>query len=144
LLSLTKRAAFVLLPILVAAGLAGCAGEGGGFGFSGDRGASTPQPYPANYRAELLAFLHTYINNPVDVRDAQMAEPVQRTVAGRMRYVSCLRYNARDSDGSYHGSRDRAVVYVDGRLDRVVTENVNETCAGATYAPFPEMEKMTR
>ena len=34
-------------------------------------------------------------------------------------------------------------VFVDGRLDHVV-ENAGETCAGVTYAPFPELEKMTR
>jgi hypothetical protein len=132
----------MLLSIWLASGLTGCAGEGG-FGFSGDNGASANQPYPANYRAELSSFLRTYLNNPVGVQDAQMAEPVQRTVGGRLRYVSCLRYNARESDGSYRGSRDRAVVYVDGRLDRVV-DNAGETCAGAVYAPYPEMEKMTR
>ena len=31
----------------------------------------------------------------------------------------------------------------DGRLDRVV-ENASEPCAGALYAPFPDLEKLTR
>jgi len=39
--------------------------------------------------------------------------------------------------------RERAILYVDGRLDRMV-ENASESCAGAVYAPFPELEKMTR
>ena len=72
-----------------------------------------------------------------------MAEPVQRTVGGRLRYVSCLRFTPRESDGSYREARERAVLYVDGRLDRMV-ENAGEVCAGAAYAPFPELEKMTR
>ena len=72
-----------------------------------------------------------------------MAEPVQRTVGGRLRYVSCLRFAARDSDGAYREARERAVLYVDGRLDRVI-ENAGEPCAGAVYAPFPELEKLTR
>jgi hypothetical protein len=72
-----------------------------------------------------------------------MAEPVERTVGGRLRYVSCLRFNPRESDGSYRGLHERAIVFVDGRLDHVV-ENAGETCAGVTYAPFPELEKMTR
>jgi len=72
-----------------------------------------------------------------------MAEPVQRTVGGRLRYVSCLRFAPRESDGSYREVRERAVLYVDGRLDRVV-ENVSDSCAGAVYAPFPELEKLTR
>ena len=87
--------------------------------------------------------MRTYLNNPVGVHDAAMAEPVQRTSGGRLRYVSCLRFTARESDGSYREPRERAIVYVDGRLDRVV-ENASEPCAGAVYAPFPELEKMTR
>ena len=110
--------------------------------YTDDRGISD-QPFPTNYRAELLAFLRTYLNNPKGVRDATMAEPQQRVVGGRQRYVSCVRYDARDLDGSYGGGRERAVLYVDGRLDRVI-ENAGEVCAGAAYAPFPEMEKLTR
>jgi hypothetical protein len=135
-----KRVAILLLPIALAA----CAGNDDvrGISYTGDRGVAN-QPYPNNYRAELLAFMKTYLNNPVGVHDAAMAEPVQRTVGGRLRYVSCLRFTPRESDGSYHDPRERAVLYVDGRLDRVV-ENATETCAGAVYAPFPELEKLTR
>ena len=103
----------------------------------------TPQSFPGNYRAELLAFMKTYLNNPVGVRDAAMAEPVMRDVNGKMRYVSCLRYSARESDGSYREPRERAVLFVNGRLDRMI-EKGGELCAGAALAPFPDMEKMTR
>jgi hypothetical protein len=134
-----KRAALLLLPVSLAA----CAdSEERSISYSDDRGVAN-QPYPTNYRAELLAFLKTYLNDPVAVRDANIAEPVQRTVGGRLRYVVCLRYNARETDGSYRGARERGVVYVDGRLDHII-ENVSDPCAGAAYAAFPEMEKMTR
>ena len=137
---LAKRAALLLLPISLAA----CAdSEIGRISFTDDRGGAN-QPFPPNYRAELLAFLRTYLNDPVGVRDASLAEPVERTIGGRLRYVVCLRYNARESDRGYRGTREREVVYVDGRLDHIV-ENVNDgTCAGATYAAFPEMQTMTR
>ena len=130
----------MLLPIALAA----CAGgeTSGGTSFTSDRGIAE-QPYPNNYRAEILAFMHTYLNNPVGVSEAMMAEPVQRTVGGRIRYVSCLRYAAKDSDGSYHGAGERAVVYVDGRLDRIIEKGA-EVCSGVTYGPFPELEKMSR
>ena len=138
--TLAKRAAVLLLPIALAA----CASseDGKSITYTDDRGVSD-QPYPKNYRSEVLAFMKAYLNNPVGVHDALMAEPVQRTVGGRLRYVSCLRYTPRESDGSYRETRERAVLYVDGRLDRVV-ENASEPCAGAIYAPFPELEKMTR
>jgi hypothetical protein len=134
-----KRAAILLLPIVLAA----CAGsdESRSITYTDDRGIAN-QPYPTNYRSEILAFMKTYLNNPVGVRDAVMAEPVQRTVGGRLRYVSCLRYTARDSGGGFRESRS-AVLYVDGRLDRVI-ENASEPCAGTVYAPFPELERLTR
>jgi len=138
--SSAKIAAILVLP----AALAACAGSdvGRGISFTDDRGVAN-QPFPANYKSEILSFMKTYLNNPVGVRDAAMAEPVQRVVGGRLRYVSCLRFTARDSGGNYVEPRERAIQFVDGRLDRIV-ENASEPCAGAAYAPFPELEKMSR
>ena len=113
-----------------------------GVSYTDDRGVAS-QPFPSNYRSETLAYLRTYLNNPVGVRDGGMAEPVQRTVGGRLRYVSCLRYAMRESDGSYRPARERAAVYVDGRFDRLI-EDAGELCAGSTYAPFPELASLTR
>jgi len=101
------------------------------------------QPFPSNYRAEVLAFMHTYLNNPVGVREATMADPVQRTVNGRPRFVSCLRFAEPHSDGTYRDAHERAILFVNGRLDRML-QNASEVCAGAVYAPFPELEKMIR
>ena len=130
----------MLLPIA----LAGCldSEDSRTTSFVDDNGSAS-QRYPDHYRSELLAFMRTYINNPVGVRNAEMAEPVQRTVGGKVRYVSCLRFNPRETDGSYREVRERAVMYINGRLDRLV-ENAGEVCAGAAYAPFPELEKLQR
>jgi hypothetical protein len=91
----------------------------------------------------LLAFMHTYLNDPVGVRDAMLADPVQRTVGGRDRYVACLRYSERQSDGTYRPPRESAVLFINGRLDRVLP-NSSDACAGASFAPFPDLEKMSR
>lgn len=130
----------MLLPIVLAA----CAGsdEVRSITYTDDRGVSN-QPFPNNYKGEILLFMRTYLNNPVGVRNAVMAEPIQRVVGGRLRYVSCLRFSPRDSDGNYAEPRERAILYVDGRLDRII-ENASEPCAGAVYAPFPDLEKMAR
>ena len=124
--------------------LAGCAGSSGGdevhFTLFKD---NTPQSFPDNYRTETLAFMRTYLNNPVGVREAAMAEPVEHDVNGHRRYIACLRYSARDPDGSYRELREHAVLFVKGRLDRMI-EKPGELCAGVAYAPFPELEKMTR
>jgi hypothetical protein len=130
----------MLLPIMLSA----CAAvdDSKPITFTDDRGVSS-QPFPKNFRAEVLAFLKTYLNDPVGVRGAVMAEPVERVVGGRQRYVVCLRFSPRESDGSYREPRERAVLFVDGRLDRII-ENAVEPCAGVAYAPFAELEKMTR
>ena len=130
----------MLLPVALSA----CAAsdDGKSITYTDDRGVSS-QPFPQNYRAEVLAFLKTYLNNPVGVRDAVMAEPVERVVGGRLRYLSCLRFSAREADGGYREPRERAILFVDGRLDRII-ENAAEPCAGVAYAPFAELEKLTR
>jgi hypothetical protein len=135
-----KIAAMMVLPIMLSA----CAAvdDSKPITYTDDRGVSS-QPFPKNFRAEVLAFLKTYLNDPVGVRGAVMAEPVERVVGGRQRYVVCLRFSPRESDGSYREPRERAVLFVDGRLDRII-ENAVEPCAGVAYAPFAELEKMTR
>ena len=102
----------MLLPIMLSA----CAAsdEGKSITFTDDRGVSS-QPFPKNYRSEVLAFLKTYLNNPVGVRDAVMAEPVERVIGGRLRYLVCLRFSPRESDGGYREPRERAMLFVDGR-----------------------------
>ncbi|MGY4287787.1 hypothetical protein ACVWXO_007007 [Bradyrhizobium sp. LM2.7] len=133
---LAKRAAILVLPLALAA----CFGSDGGRPSLADAG---PQPFPDNFRSDTLALMRTYLNNPVGVRDAGMAELVLREVGGRQFYVSCLHFAPRETDGSYKGMRERAVVFVNGRADRVI-DRASELCAGAVYAPFPELEKMAR
>ena len=79
--------------------------------------------------------MHTYLNNPVGVREAAIAEPVQRTVGGRPRYVVCLRFAERQMDGTYRDVRERAVLFINGRLDRMLP-NASDECAGAVYRRF--------
>jgi hypothetical protein len=139
-----RRSAKIAAVMLLAVMLSACAASDDGkpITFTDDRGVAS-QPFPQNYRTEVLAFLKTYLNNPVGVRDAVMAEPVERVVGGRLRYLSCLRFSAREPDGGYREPRERAILFVDGRLDRII-ENAVEPCAGVTYAPFAELEKLTR
>ena len=134
-----KIAAVMLLPIMLSA----CAASDDSkpITFTDDRGVSS-QPFPKNYRAEVLAFLKTYLSNPVGVRDAVMQSRSERVVGGRQRYVACLRFSPREHDGGYREPRERAILFVDGRLDRII-ENAVEPCARVAYAPFAELEKMT-
>lgn len=102
-------------------------------------------PPPPTYRAEIVAFMHTYLNNPTGVRDAYVSEPALRTLEreSTSSYVACLRYNARKSDGQYAGSKDSLVLFRNGRLDRVV-DNARGQCNDVAYQPFHELETMSR
>ena len=133
-----KYLAILLLPAMLAA----CQTDDAVTTFlASDDGAN--QPVPTNYRPEILAFMRTYLNNPVGVREAAIAEPVQRTVGGRPRYVVCLRYAERQMDGTYREVRERGVLFINGRLDRMMP-NASDECAGAVYGPFSDLEKMQR
>lgn len=135
------RLALLLLLLLPLGACAGGSGED--LYFSRPRNADAAQPFPAHYRAELLAFLRTYLNDPTNVREASISEPVQRHVGGTRRYYLCVRYNARDSAGRYTGPADRAALYLDGRFDRLI-EKSQDFCPASAYAPFPELERLTR
>jgi hypothetical protein len=132
--------ALSLTPILCLA-LAGCNSD---WVHARDeaRSANTMAPV-TSYRADIVAFLHTYLNNPIGVRDAYISEPALRTVEGASRNSVCLRYTARKSDGQYGPSKDSLVIFRQGRLDRVV-DNAREACKDVAYQPFPELEHMTR
>ena len=102
--------------------------------------------FPQNYKNDLMAFLRTYLNDPTHIRDAigVAAGNSSRSGPGE-RYVACVRYNAR-VDGKYAGVKDGAAIYVSGKLDRYLSAppEVKEFCKDAVYAPFPELETLTR
>jgi hypothetical protein len=98
---------------------------------------------PTNYRADIVAAMRTYLNDPSNVRDAFVSEPVLKGVDGGTRYMSCVRYNAKRTGGQYAGSKDSVVTFRAGRLDRII-DNAREQCKDATFVRFPELEQMSR
>jgi hypothetical protein len=99
--------------------------------------------YPANYRAELIAYLRTYLNDPTGVREAAISQPALKPAGLGDRFVVCVRFNPKRSGGGYAGAKEHLVIYVGGKLDRYV-EAGGETCHGADYAAFPELEQLKR
>jgi hypothetical protein len=103
--------------------------------------------FPQNYKADLMAYIRTYLNDPTHIRATAVSQPQLKTMGpdDRKRYVACVRYNAR-VDGKYAGSKDGAAIYVSGKLDRFLDAplEVREFCKDAAYAPFPELETLTR
>ncbi len=105
--------------------------------------SSEPNVMPNNYRADVLAYLRVYLNDPTGVRGAFITEPALRPVAGTQRYMLCLRYNAKNSVGKYQGSQDRIVAFIGGRLD-TMQPATGDQCAAVEWKPFPELEKLRR
>jgi hypothetical protein len=99
--------------------------------------------YPANYRSEILAGMHAYLNDPTGVHDPGVSEPVVKAVGNDNRYLVCVRFNSKRRGNEYAGVREIGAVFVSGRFDRFI-ETVREPCAGVAYAPFPELGKLSR
>jgi hypothetical protein len=111
-------------------------------------GASGINAYPTNYKSDIAAGMHAYLNDPTGIRDAAIAEPVLKAASMTMpsRYVVCLRFNAKKNATVYAGVQNVAAVFLAGRFDQFVDtpKEVQELCADATYAPFPELQNLSR
>lgn len=102
--------------------------------------------YPEGFKKDLLAFLRTYLNDPSHVRAATVSPPQRKTAGSGERFIVCVRYDARNSDGEYTGVKGGYATYVSGKLDRYfdVPNEVAAMCKDIAFAPFPELEKLTR
>lgn len=140
------RALALLMAVSVAVALGGCATETGPSASELKARWDAQNVFPQGYRQDLLAFLRTYLNDPSHVRSASVSQPQLKYIGPGDRYVACVRYNARNSDGKYVGSKDGAAIYVAGKLDRFLDtpKDVRELCKEVAFVPFPELERLTR
>jgi hypothetical protein len=141
----------VLFVGALAAAQSGC-----GSGRSWEEREAVLNVYPNNYRADLLAAVHSYVSDPTNIRDAYVSDPEIRPIGRQNRYAACVRFNARNGDGRYTGSRDVLAVFVAGRFDQFVdpfagpanssnqVNSIKEVCGQAEYKRFPELEAMKR
>ncbi len=97
--------------------------------------------YPTNYKADILAAMHVYLNDPTGIRDAAVSTPALKQAGNETRYVACLKFNPRKNDTDYAGIKEVAAVFLAGRFDRFM-ETPKDLCAGATFTPFPELQKL--
>jgi hypothetical protein len=136
--------------LVFAAGIAGCG--------AGQRSPFEINVAPTNFKADILAFLRTYLNDPTNVREASVSSPTLQRVNRDERYVACVSFNARGSDGRYAGVINTAAIFSpSGRLDRFIDLTPDETasdaalraqlgdaCKAAAFQPVPELERLTR
>ena len=124
--------------MLLAASLGGC----GHHHHPESAGDSAVNAYPANYKSDILAAMHAYLNNPTGIRDAEISDPALKSMGNTTRYTACLKFNAKKDRGNdYAGVKEIAAVFLVGRFDQFV-ENTKDICNGVTYAPFPELQKL--
>ena len=105
-------------------------------------GGTSVNIFPDKYRAEILAYQRSYLNDPTGIRSAAISQPVLRKIGNLERYVSCVRFNAKSPGGAYIGVREHLVIFLAGKLDQMGA--TREQCKDATYEPFPELERLTR
>jgi hypothetical protein len=136
------RSMLTCLAVVAAAALGGC-----GTDHAREMRDERAAIFPDNYRAELVAFMRTYLNDPTNVRDAYIAEPAMKPFGSRSQYVVCVRYNAKNTDGRYGGSKDGMALFDGGRFDHMIDQvgdKAKNQCAEAAYKPFPELEALKR
>ena len=83
----------------------------------------------------------SYLVDPTKIRDASISEPTLKPVGASTHYVSCVRYNPRDSSGKYEGNTERMALFLGGRLNQFLPATP-EACRGAVYQRFPEAEAL--
>ena len=103
--------------------------------------AVQPTLFPARYRTDIIEFMRTTLENPGKVKDAYVAQPVLRPVAGSPIYVTCVRFNSRDNANVYFGERTRMVLFLTGRISQVLPEDP-QICRSLSYQRYPELEQM--
>ena len=100
-----------------------------------------PNIVPTNYKQEILDTLRKTLDDPTNVHDAFLSDPVLTPVGNDQRYTACVRYNARNLDRQYVGSKERIAYFYGGYLNQLIEADQGQ-CAHAAYKPFPELEKL--
>lgn len=122
--------------------LAGCASGERDYSGPETAGGASVNVFPDRYRAEILAYQRSYLNDPSGIRSAAITQPALRKVGNLERYLVCLRFNAKGPAGAYTGVREHLAIFLAGKLDQMGA--TREQCKDATYEPFPELERLTR
>jgi hypothetical protein len=122
--------------------LSGCAGGERDYSGPETKGGTSVNIVPENYRAEIIAYQRSYLNDPSGIRQAGISRPALKNVGVGERYVVCVRFDAKGPNGAYGGVRDHLAIFLAGKLDQM--GQTREQCKDASYQPFPELERLTR
>jgi hypothetical protein len=131
-----------IVAVLMGLALAACSSVEKDYSGPETQGGAGVNIFPEKYRAEILAYQRSYLNDPTGVRSAAISQPALRKVGSVERYVVCVRFNAKAPTGGYAGVREHVAIFLAGKLDQMGV--TRELCKDAAYEPFPELERLTR
>jgi len=131
-----------IAAILICSALAACSSVERDYSGPETQGGGSVNVFPEKYRAEILAYQRSYLNDPTGIRSAAISQPALRKVGSVERYVVCVRFNAKGPGGNYAGVRENLAIFLAGKLDQMGAKR--EPCKDAAYEPFPELERLTR
>jgi hypothetical protein len=144
-LNVTTGRIFTVVATLLLAGVLGACSGSGTSSFQFGKGPvdppADPTKFPADYKPEVADFMRRNIDNPTKIRDAYIAKPVLKPIGKNQQYVTCVRYNPRDSEGKYEGPRQSVAIFLSGGLNQFLPDDP-QLCAGLTYERYPEIENM--
>jgi hypothetical protein len=129
-----RSAASISLLLAIAIALAACTS-------SSKEPEPAPNIFPNNYKQEIIETLTRLFDDPTNVRDAYITEPVLRPAGKEERYTVCIRSNSRNVMREYGGAKDRIAYFFSGHLNQLI-DATKEQCGNAPYSPFPELEKI--
>ena len=98
---------WLAVVVLAVGALAACSSFGG----SSKVAEVDPNLFPTDYKQEILNTMTQTLQDPTNVRDAYLSDPVLAPVGKDQRYTACVRYNARNAAKHYMGSQDRIAYF---------------------------------
>jgi hypothetical protein len=128
-----KRRVAILGLMSFGLALAACSGDSKNL-------EADPNVFPKDYQRELLTLLTSQLDDPTNVQDAGITEPVLRQAGKEQRYTVCVRYNARNASRHYMGVKESVGYFYGGTLNQFVAADQGQ-CKGVVYKPWPELEK---
>jgi hypothetical protein len=124
--------------VVLCAVLAGCSGGSGvGSFLSANKAPDDSQP-PKNPRKEIADLLSTSLEDPTNIKDAFITEPMKQPSG---LYYLCVKFNTRDANRQYKGIEERVAYFHQGVLNQLVPAEPSQ-CAKAAYQPYPEITKL--
>ena len=91
-----------------------------------------PNIFPANYKADLTAYLRKNPDFLVDATAASISAPALMQFGSQNRYAVCLRI-----DGS-NGRKEKIAIFFSAVINQFV-DATGEQCRAVAYQPFPEL-----